>query len=321
MSTLKDLSKETGYTVMTISRVINSPDKVKPKTREKIVAAMEKLKYSPNPVAKALVEKRSGIIDVYVPYSIDLSNPFVMHLVTGISESLSRYMYSFHIRRDRALEHTCDGYIVTGLLRNELHEMYEYANERGRPLVLFGHTELPDINCIDVDNIAGAKEATFLLLKHGHKRIAMINVDEQKDYTIDRFVGYREALEADGEAVDESIVIYATNSVQGGYIAAQKLLRDKTFSALFCATDTIALGAIRALTEAGIKVPDDISVVGFDGLGHHLLTYPHITTVQQPVFEIGKMLADTLVNRISGKSAPVKLLIKPDILIQDSVRL
>ncbi len=99
----------------------------------------------------------------------------------------------------------------------------------------------------------------------------------------------------------------------------QKLLADNTITSVFCATDTIALGAIRAIVESGKKVPDDISVEGFDGLGHHLLTNPHITTVQQPIFEIGRLLAESLINRISGNKTTVNQLVKPTLIIGKSV--
>jgi len=319
MSTLKDIANEAKVSVITVSRVVNTPEMVKDATRKRVEAAMKKLKYSPNPVAKALVTNRTGVIDVYIPQSIDLSNPFAMYFIAGISEVLSSKMYSFLIRRDRDKEHTCDGYIATGLLKSEVNEMYDYAKDRNRPLVLFGHTDIPEINCVDVDNIQGAKDITMYLINHGHQKIAMINVDEDKDYTADRFLGYEEALKSIGKAPDDNIILKTQNSSQGGYDAMKKMLSTEELTAVFCASDTIALGAIRAIVESGKKVPEDISVVGFDGLGHHLLTSPHITTVEQPVFKIGKLLAETLINRVMGNKDPIKQLVKPELIIGQSV--
>lgn len=321
MATLRDVANEANVSLITVSRVINEPEKVKPKTRQRIEAAMKKFNYTPNPVAKALVSKRIGVVDVYVPHSIDLSNPFVMHFIAGISEALSAHMYSFMIRRDRDTEHMSDGYIATGLLKDEIYEMYAYAKERNRPLVLFGHTDIPDVSCIDVDNITGARSVTEYLLKAGHRKLAMINVDENKDYTMDRLEGFRRAAGAYGVDAGTCPVVYAENSAQGGYTAAQALAESSPdLTALFCATDTIALGAVRAYTEAGRKIPGDVSVAGFDGLGHHLLTNPRITTVQQPVFEVGKMLADTLIHTIQGKAKTIKTLMTPELIIEESVR-
>ena len=113
MSTLKDVARKAQVSPITVSRVINTPEKVKAETCERVLSSLQ---YIPNVAAKNLVAKRSGIIDVFVPESIDLSNPFVMHFIAGISNVLSRRMYSFLILRDRSREHFCDGYIVTGLL-------------------------------------------------------------------------------------------------------------------------------------------------------------------------------------------------------------
>lgn len=173
------------------------------------------MQYVPNVAARHLATNRSGIIDIFVPENIDLSNPFVMHLVAGISEVLSERLYSFLILRNRDREHLCDGYIVTGLLKNEISEFYRYASERSRPVVLFGHTALPDVDCIDVDNTLGGRIAVEHLIENGHRRIAMINVREDKDYTLDRLEGYRTALRENGLEVDESIVVSAPNNAEG----------------------------------------------------------------------------------------------------------
>lgn len=319
MATLKDVAKAARVSMITVSRVINTPDKVKPATRQKIEKAMAALQYIPNVAAKNLVTKRAGVIDVYIPESIDLSNPFVMHFIAGISDTLSRHMYSFLILRNREKEHFCDGYVVTGLLKHEIIEFYRYAKEHHRPVALFGHTDIPEVDCIDVNNVSGAKMAAEYLIKKGHQKIVMINVDEDKDYTVDRLEGYQSALREQDIPYSGGSIIYAANNVKGGYAAAESLLKSQEFTGIFCATDTLALGAAKAVTEMGLKVPEDISIVGFDGLGHQLLTNPHITTVQQPVYEIGKMLAQALLNRINGEQGRISRLMEPILLEEHSV--
>lgn len=314
MSTLKDVANAAGVSMITVSRVINYPEKVKPETRIRVENAMKMFRYAPNHVAKALVEKRSGIIDVFIPHTVDLSNPFFMNFIVGISETLSRHMYSFLIRRDRQKEHVCDGYIATGLLKDELAEMYAYAYERDCPLVLFGHTPLEDVDCVDIDNVAGAAMGTRKLLDAGCERVVMVNVDEDKDFTADRLAGYRQ------EAGAKSRVIYAPNSVQGSYAAMVELLKTFRPDGVFCASDIVALGVIQAITDAGMEVPKDISVVGFDGLGHNLLSNVHITTIRQPVFEIGRQLAEVLLEKLNGRTAKVARLIVPEPLEGQSVR-
>ena len=161
----------------------------------KVQKAMDQLQYSPNIPAKNLVTKRSGIINVYIPENMDLSNPFSMHFIAGVSQGLGENMYSFLLLRDRKIETACDGYIVTGLEHREyMNSTILHAKETGG--VLFGHTDIEAIDCIDIDNVAGAFMATEYLIRNGHRKIAMINVNENRDYVTDRLNGYRKALDA-----------------------------------------------------------------------------------------------------------------------------
>ncbi len=268
MATLNDVAKLAGVAPVTVSRVINDPGAVREETRERVRKAMAQLQYIPNMAARNLVtESRSGVIDIYLPESMDLSNPFAMHFISGISEVLSQHMYSLLILRNREHEHICDGYIVTGLLRNEIFDFERYAAERSRPVVLFGHTELPGVSCINVDNVEGGRMGTRQLTELGHRRVAMINVAENKDYTADRLSGYQEALEEAGLPFRSELVVYAENSIAGGAEAAKSLLAVGGFSAVFCATDTVAVGAVSALADAGLRMPQDVSIRPFRRAG------------------------------------------------------
>lgn len=319
MATLKDVAKAAGVSPITVSRVINDPESVKEATKLRVQEVMNELRYVPNLAARSLAANRVGVIDVYIPEHLSLSNPFVMYLIAGISDALSRRMYSFLILRDRTREHLCDGYIVTGLLRNEIQEFEAYAIERNRPVALFGHTESEGISCVDVDNVKGSKMGVERLISLGHREIAMINVAEDKDYTDDRLAGYREALEGAGLPYDERNIIYAPNSLEGGAQAVRKLLEQSRFTAVFCATDTIGVGVATGLRQLGISIPEDISVLGFDGLGHNLLASPTLTSIQQPVFEVGIMLAKTLLDKLDGKKVQHNRLVMPKFLEGNSV--
>lgn len=134
MSTLKDVAQRAGVSSITVSRVINTPELVKEKTKDKVMLAMAELKYVPNAAAKSLAVNRTGLIDVFIPSDIDLNNPFVMHFIAGISNALSKRMYPFLILRDKKKEHLCDGYIVTGLLRDEINEFYAYSFDRSNAI-------------------------------------------------------------------------------------------------------------------------------------------------------------------------------------------
>lgn len=315
MATLKEVADFAGVAPMTVSRVINNPDAVREKTRIRVEAAMKELRYTPNIAAKSLAANRCGVIDVYIPESIDLSNPFVMHFIAGISSVLSEHYYPFLILRNRSSKHQCDGYIVTGLLKNEIREFVQFARERKCPVVLFGHTDIQEVDCLDVDNVAGAKIAVEHLIRLGHRKIAMVNVLEDKDYAVDRLEGYRRALEESGIPFDPGLVFYTPNNADGGELAAEQLTKRDKVSAVFCGTDTIAIGVASKLKSMGYSIPGDISLVGFDGLGHHLLANPVTTTIRQPIYELGMMLAGTLLDRLNGRKERVSRMVMPSLVM------
>ncbi|MDR1419345.1 MAG: LacI family transcriptional regulator [Treponema sp.] len=314
MKGLKDIAQATGFSIITVSRAVNNPEKLKPETRKCIQETMEMMDYVPNRAAKNLAAKRTGIIDVYIPEYIDINNPFMMHFIVGVSEVLSEYMYSFLIKRSWKKNHNCDGYLVTGLCTNEIEDFYARAQAQNLPVVLFGHTDIEGVDWFDVDNVKGAEDAINFLLENKHTKIAMINSGEDKDFTIDRFKGYTNALGRAGITPDPRFILKAPNTLIGGKNAIRRLLAEGDFSAVFCATDPLAVGAISGITESGLKVPGDISVIGFDGLGVQFLADPHITTIRQPVVETGRVLAGMLVDRINGSTRRVTGFMPPELL-------
>jgi LacI family transcriptional regulator len=321
MNSLKDIAKAADVAVMTVSRVINNPQKVKPETRRLVEKHLEAAGYTTNMAARNLVSRRTGVIDIYVPENINLNNPFIMHFMIGISEVLSERMYSLLIKRSWEKNHSCDGYIVTGLLTNEIERFYERASAKNLPVALFGHTDIEHIDCFDVDNTAGGAMAVQHLQQNNHTAIAFINVNEDKDYAVERYTGYKRALAEAGIAMRPDWVLPADNSIQGGKEAARKLLAVGGFTAIFCATDIMAIGVVNALREGGLRVPDDMSVVSFDGLGYHLLADPPLTTIGQPVFEIGRGLAQLVIERINDKHKRRTVhFMLPSLIIGKSVR-
>ncbi|MDR0378303.1 MAG: substrate-binding domain-containing protein, partial [Spirochaetaceae bacterium] len=146
------------------------------------------------------------------------------------------------------------------------------------------------------------------------------NTDENKDYTVDRLQGYKNALSRAGIAFNPALTIRTENSVCGGSLAMKALIAAGDFSAVFCVTDIMAIGVMNALYEAGLRVPEDMSIVGFDGLGIHRLTDPPITTIRQPVFEIGEKLARRLVGRIEGSGERMTGFLPTELLAGKSVK-
>jgi LacI family transcriptional regulator len=320
MKGLKDIAQAADVSMITVSRVINGSEKVKPETKKRIEEIMSSMAYLPNMAAKNLVARRSGVIDIYIPENLDLSDPFMMQFIVGVSETLSAHMYSFLIKRSWAKEHSCDGYIVTGLLANEIDDFYARAKARNLPVVLFGHTDIEEVDYFSVDDISGGMAAVNYLLQHNHTKIAIINSEEDKDYAIDRYLGYEKALHSAGIRVDPQLVLRTPNNAEGGKAAVKKLLENGEFTAIFCAADPLAIGAINGLNEEGLRVPDDISIIGFDGLGRQFLADPLVTTMQQPVAQTGKILAETLIKRINGGKTRTTGFLQPELLPGKSVK-
>jgi LacI family repressor for deo operon, udp, cdd, tsx, nupC, and nupG len=313
---MKDVAKLAGVSIITVSRVINSPELVKKKTRLKVEEAIKELGFLPNHVARALVQNNTRAIYLYIPKELNLSDPFNMHLVAGVSEALSEEEYFFQVKRDLEFTRRCDGVIVMGLERNE----DKLINEKIKvPYVIFGQTDLR-VDSIDIDNYRGAHMMTEYLIENGHKRIGFLKIKEDKKFTFDRYEGYKRALEHNGLPFEENLIIESNNTESDGYEKSYKLLKEQEISALFCSSDVLAVGALRAAKSLEIMVPKDLSIGGFDGLIYDLISEVPLTTIRQPVFEAGKKLSSLLLKRIEN---PDKLcenrLITPELVIRNSI--
>lgn len=320
MANLKVVAAKSGVSMITVSRVINTPDKVAPITRNRILAIMEEVGYIPNTAAKNLAAKRSGIICVYVSHDMSMLDPFLGLFLVGISAGLATHNFSLSLVHDVDVNRFCDGYIFSG--HNYSDQALQLCKDTGKPIALFGHVDDEDINCIDTDNVNSARKIVSHLLENGHRRIAIILNTVNGDYGKERFAGYRIALEESGISLDESLVHLTDNSVEGGREAAIWFSKYATgATAVFCITDIIAVGFIFEIQAMGLVVPEHVSVTGFDGLGHHLLPSPKVTTVVQPVFEISKMLAESLVEKIvNGQNKRVCKVLDGSLLKEASVK-
>ncbi len=316
MTTMKDVAKAAGVSVITVSRVINSPELVKEKTRARVEKAIEELGFLPNHAARALAQNNTNSIYLYIPQELTISDVFVMHLVAGVSEELSDAEYFFQIKRDLNFTRRCDGVIVMGLETNE----DRIINEKIKvPYVIFGQTDL-NVDTVDINNYKGAYMMTDYLISMGHKRIGFLKINEDKRFTFDRFDGYKKALEHHNIQYDESLVREVHNRESDGYEKCFQLIQEQKPTAIFCSSDLLAVGAIRAAKELNVKIPEEISIAGFDGLLFDLIGEIPLTTIRQPVFEAGKKLANLLLKRIKNHNeATENRLITPELIIRNSV--
>lgn len=315
MATIFDIAQRAGVSPMTVSRAFNNPEKVKPETRSAIMNVAEELNFHPNNVARSLALKRTNIVFVYIPKGLSATEQFVAQSVTAIGERLGEHGYSFLLSRKLPSGESFDGMIMMGVSNDEEKNILAVKG-LGKPVVLYGNSS--DFEAwVDVDNYAGEKAAVDYLLKRGRTKIAAVCAPQNMHYAEERLNAYKDCLAEHGIAVSEDMIAFGDAAESGGYECTKRLLENVRPDAVVCATDTMALGCLRALREAGLSVPTDVAVVGFDGFGHENVGSPRLTTVRQPLFEVGVKLADVLISYIEGEG-PQKIKILPSLLEGES---
>lgn len=316
MATIKDIAKLTGCSVMTVSRALNNPEMVKEETRNKILEASEKVGYVQNRGARALVKGCTFNICVYIPSSLEATEIFVAQTVSSIGEQLGKLGYSLSLCRKIAVEHNFDGIIAVGLNIEEEDAFIKLSEQK--PAVLYGNSERFS-NWVDVDNYRGLYKITEYILNKGHKKIAYIGMNHHARHVEQRKQGFIDALKAHNVIPQTDMIISTTNSEQSGFNACEELLAQASPTAIVCSTDLIAVGCMHALQRRKIQVPSQIAVAGFDGFGYENTVFPRLTTVKQPLYEVGVQLADAVVNLINGKEQSKGIYIEPEIKIGESV--
>jgi LacI family transcriptional regulator len=331
--TIKDVAKLANVSIATVSRVLNQSKPVSSEVREKVLQAIEELGFNPNPVARSLVMKESLLIGVLIP---DISNVFFSVFVRGIEQECftSRYttlLCNTNVDTERELHYLnllkdkyVDGVIL--LTSSPKKEHIDFFDEHAIPVVFASHSDVDNgrFTCINIDDYQGCYDATQFLIDSGHRKIAMFS-GYLKDYDsgLRRYEGYKKALEDNEVPYDENWLFTGGYDIQAGYTHAQKLFRLADIpTAICCASDMIAIGAIRAAEEAGLRVPEDISIMGFDDVPIAEAYRPSLTTVQQPICELGIQSAQMLIQQIQDKENSVKeLRILPHkIMVRESCR-
>ncbi len=308
--TLHELAKATGCSVSTVSRALNnSAHPVSSVTKEHILTIANQMGYRPNMTARGLKMDRTSTIGLIV---YNIASPFTPVLIRGIQEYLRQHDYfSIIISTDwdsdleseavhQLISRSIDGVIFVELWRDEFNKPLDVAN---KPYVfvyrLFNGSYA---NSVIPDDRHGARLAVEHLVKLGHRRISFINGPHEWDASKDRLAGYQDALAQSGIPYDPSSVEEGTWEVQSGYSAAKKfLVLPNVPTAIFAANDFMALGAIYAIQDAGLNVPKDIAVVGYDDRDFASFSKPTITTVCPPSFEMGKLAAQLIVDQLENQ--------------------
>jgi LacI family transcriptional regulator len=315
----------------TASRALNPETQllVSEETARRVAEAAQRLGYRPNPVARSLRTRRSFTVGILIP---DLNNPLFPPIVRGLEDRLAQKGFVALIgntdgdaNRERMIfdqmrARHVDGFVVaTATLHNPV--LAEAASAE-IPMVLMNRTvqDLP-FPSVSVDNEQGARAAVTHLARLGHTRVACIAGPQDTSTGLARLRGYREGLQMNGLAADESLISYANAySVQEGVRCCQELLsRGGGFSAIAAANDMVAIGCYAAFDEAGLRCPDDISVMGFNDMPFIDRLHPPLSTIRFPHYQLGTEAAQLLLERISGTDKPVKILfLAPELVARGS---
>ncbi|KAB1904200.1 LacI family DNA-binding transcriptional regulator [Micromonospora tulbaghiae] len=320
--TLDAVAARAGVGRGTVSRVVNGSPQVSPEARAAVQQAIAELGYVPNRAARALVTQRTDSVALVVSESGErvFTEPFFAAIVRGVSSGLVETpmqlwlaMVQSPIERER-VEHHLTNQHVDGVLLLSLHDadpLPTLLEERGLPTVLGGrparmlHPNAQPAWFVDMDNVGGARQAVEHLFRQGRRRVATIAGPQDMGAGLARLSGYQEAVRASGGRVDPGLIAYGDFSEGSGTAAMRRLLDIcPELDAVFVASDLMAFGALRALREAGRRVPEDVAVIGFDDAPIARQAEPPLTTVFQPVEEMGRQMARLLVSRIRGEEVP-----------------
>lgn len=324
--TILDIAREAGVSPSTVSRVLSGTAPVAPHKRDLVLAIAKKLRYLPNPSAQSLVRGRTGAIGVLTQ---SIASPFYGEVLLGVEQGLSGSGYhlifaSGNWQTDHELAalsllsaRRVDALIaMTGVLSDD--HLRRAAEDM--PLVVIGRS-IPGIEdqCLRVDDFQASYEATRYLISLGHRRIIHIAGPGHHQDAVDRKAGYAQALTDAGLPCDEDLIVEGDFTEQSGLIAMEALLRRASiFSAIFAANDQMAYGARLALYRHGIRVPDDVSLIGFDDQPASAYTTPALTTVRQPTHDMGCAAARAALRLLDGKP-PALPVITTELIIRESV--
>jgi LacI family transcriptional regulator len=307
MISIKDIARQVGTSPSTVSRVVNGKAYVNSKKREQILSLIKETGYVPNKAARSMVLKRSFAVGIIVPDTFNLFQQQLFSIIERRLESLGYHTIFFFTRLDLSSEEDCldrlameklDGIVI--LQEMHLPGFFEHFSRAGLPVVA-STCKYHDYSSVGVKEKQAAFEGVNYLVGIGHKKINMIS-GVGFAFGTRRTEGYYEALAFNGLSRDESRV----SSVQyytaefGMYGMSDLLQKNRDFTALFAATDELAIGAIRVLRDEGIRVPEDVSVLGFDDIYMSNYIVPRLTTIRQPISEIGEQTAMALHRSITG---------------------
>ena len=330
MATIYDVSELAGVSLATVSRVMNKNANVSDKTRQKVLSAMEKLGYRPSAIAKGLASNRSSSVGGLIS---ELHGPFYGLMMSAIEAELRKHdihaiIAAGHSDAEKEAEsiefllsRRCDALILW--VESVADRYLADLAKRGTPIVVMGR-KIPGIakNCVNLNNEHGGYLAARYLLEQGHRKIAYISGPLWKCDTKDRLSGHRRALADYSVTFNEKLLYEADYREEGGALGMAHLLGLRNrFSAVICGNDEMAAGAMTSARDAGLAIPDDLSIVGFDNLVYARYLYPKLSTINYPVRDMAQMAARWVLKHVYGnQQLSTTNTFEPELVARDSVR-
>jgi LacI family transcriptional regulator len=330
--TLDDVAREAGVSRATVSRVVNDYPHVSEKVRQRVEMFIDKLGYNPNIVARSLASQRTDNIGLVFPNSIHnfFTDPYYPRLTEGIAlacnendYTLSLFIFHTEELERKLIPRLTRGGLVDGLIVQATgidDDVLSKIDAGDVPFVVAGRPlSLPQASYIDVDNVTGAYNAVSHLIRSGRKQIGTITGGQETSAGQDRLEGYRLALRERNQNVDESLIAHGDFTEKSGYYATRQLLKNQELDAIFVASDTMAIGALKALRDQSFSIPDDVAVVGYDDLPPARSAVPPLTTVRQPIRRFGIKAMEILIDIIeNGENPPRQVILGTELVIRES---
>jgi LacI family transcriptional regulator len=327
--TIYDVAREAGVSMATVSRVVNNKPNVKPHTRSKVYEAIDRLSYRPNAVARGLASKKTTTVGVVIP---DISNSMFSEVVRGIEDIANMYHYNIILcNSDKKKEKELR--VINTLLEKQVDGLVFMGGLITKEHIDAFHTSVPVVLCatsdennvipsVNIDHESAAFDAVKHLIQQGHNNIGMISIPLQ-DPSIGyaRFQGYKQALEQYGIPFRESNVRVGNYRYESGVEMIQYFLQlNERPTAIFAANDEMAIGAIHAIQDYGLSVPDDISVISVDNVRMAEMVRPQLTTIAQPMYDIGAV-AMRLLTKLMRKESVIDhvVVLSHELILRKSV--
>ncbi|HAF62222.1 MAG TPA: LacI family transcriptional regulator [Anaerolineaceae bacterium] len=331
--TLEDIAEQCGVSRSTVSRVINNHPNVSKKARMLVQEVINQTGYQPHAAARALVSNRSWTVGLILPRSVNsfFTDPYYPSLIQGIAQacSSSDYTFTLFLMREKEDEERIfhrisrRGFLDGILLQSDNigDSLIDKLILSDIPLTVLGRPfKSGNISFIDINNVESVEKAVDYFIETEHKRIGTITGPLNTTVGIDRKQGYMNSLLKHGFTVDKDLIAEGTFTEESGYLGMLEILKAKP-DAVFTASDQMALGAMRAMSENGLRAPDDVAIIGFDDFPLQMPAYPPLSTIRQPIDEFGNEALRMLIDIIENGTEPARrVILKTELILRGTTR-